>query len=261
MTKRVLTIYPHTRVGNAARLMAEHNIGSLVVIDSNGPVGVFTERDLLSKVIAKARDPEAVLVAEVLSPLVASISPAATLHEAARMMIGRKSRLMVYSDGDLEGILTATDIVRFVETIDPPLDLAGVVSREVVVEFPGTPLDLVIMDMDEKRIGSVLVSDDTMPWGIFTERDLLVKVLPQRKGPHARVGQFVSSPLVTAPADVDGVNAAKIMAAHHIKRLPLVSGEDVVGIVTARDIVEAFAMSGRGNEDRASPQEWSKSKA
>lgn len=243
MTKRVMTSYPHLNVMNAIKTMSENNIGSLVVVDSNGPVGIFTERNLLSDVLAKGIDPVTVLVTEVLTQLVVTINPEATLPQAAKLMINRKSRLMVHADGDLEGILTATDIVRFVQTIGPPLDLTGVISRGVVTETPETPLSTVIRDMNEKRIGSVLVTENGRPDGIFTERDLLVKVLARRRSLDDEVGQFASSPITTAPLAVDGVDAARMMVAHRIKRLPLTLGKDVAGIVTARDVVEAFARS------------------
>ena len=56
MSEHVLTVYSHSNVRKAIEVMAENNIGSVVVIDSSGPRGVFTERDLLSKVLAKGKN-------------------------------------------------------------------------------------------------------------------------------------------------------------------------------------------------------------
>ncbi len=247
MSGNVLTVYSHSNVRKAIEVMAQNNIGSVVVVDSAGPRGVFTERDLLSKVLAKGRNRDSTLLMEVHSPLFVSIEPDATLMEAARTMMRRKSRLMVFEGADLKGIVTATDILRRIQGINGPLNLEGVVTREVVTELPETPLTTVVQDMDTKRIGSVLVGEEgKRPYGIFTERDLLVKVLLKKLRLEYLVGELVSVPLVTARLGIDGIEAAGVMIARHVKRLPLTVGDDIVGIVTARDIVDAFASSNLG---------------
>jgi CBS domain-containing protein len=241
MSKNVITVYLHSNVTNAIRMMAEHDIGSVVVIDSAGPQGVFAERDLLSRVLAAGKNPEGLIMMEVLSPLFAAIDRDASLAEAAKRMMATRSRLMVFEGGELQGIVTATDIIRFVQMFTVPLDLSRVITRRVALELPETPLRTVVQDMEKLRVGSVLVGDDRTPYGIFTERDLLRKVLARKVSLDAVVGEYVTVPLVTAPIVIDGVEAAKTMVANHIKRLPLKEGDRITGMVTARDIVEALA--------------------
>lgn len=52
MNRKVVTVSPHASVREAARLMREHNIGTLVVVDEEYPVGIITERDLATRVVA-----------------------------------------------------------------------------------------------------------------------------------------------------------------------------------------------------------------
>jgi len=242
MSKHVLTVYSHSNVRKAIEVMAENNVGSVVVIDSSGPRGVFTERDLLSKVLAKGKNRDSTLMMEVHSPLFVSIEPGATLTEAAGTMLRKKSRLMVFEGSDLIGIVTATDILRCIHDLSEPFGLEKVITKEVVTELPEAPLATVIEDMDRRRIGSVLVCEkDEKPYGIFTERDLLVKVLLKKLSLEFLVGELASVPLVTANLGIDGIQAAKTMISKHVKRLPLTSDGNIAGIVTARDIVEAFA--------------------
>lgn len=245
MSGNVLKIYAHSNVSNAIKLMADNNVGSVVVIDSEGPRGVFTERDLLSKVLAKGRDRDFSLMMELLSPLFVTVDPTTTLAEAAKTMANSNSRLMVFEGGDLEGIVTATDIVGCIQHTGKPLNLAKVISRRVGMEPPETPLGTIVRLMDERHLGSVLVGEEeARPYGIFTERDLLLKVLVKKISLDAAVGEFASVPLVTAPFTIDGVEAAKIMSSKGIKRLPLATGDmDVIGMVTAKDLVSAFAMT------------------
>ena len=93
--------------------------------------------------------------------------------------------------------------------------------------------------MHDKRVGSVLI-DNMDGHGIFTERDLLVHVLANEVDLEGHVGGYASSPLVVADHAIKANKAASIMAAENIKRLGLTKGESLVGIVTARDLVDAY---------------------
>ncbi len=80
--------------------------------------------------------------------------------------------------------------------------------------------------MSSKSIGSVIVNDKNndnktkKPYGIFTERDLLNKILLKNIYLGTEVGQSCSMPLITAPISISAREAAKVMATNNIKRLP-----------------------------------------
>ncbi|TRO47451.1 CBS domain-containing protein, partial [Candidatus Bathyarchaeota archaeon] len=79
------------------------------------------------------------------------------------------------------------------------------------------------------------------PVGIFTERDLLKKFLVRDKSLIAEVGDACSSPLITAPVGSCIHEAGVIMTKNQIKRLPITKDRKLVGILSARDLVEAYA--------------------
>jgi CBS domain-containing protein len=87
----------------------------------------------------------------------------------------------------------------------------------------------------------VIVTRDKIPVGIFTERDLLSTFMVRSRPLDTPVGAACSAPLKTAPAGISIHAAAKIMAAQHIRRLPLMKKKKIAGIITARDLVEAYA--------------------
>jgi CBS domain-containing protein len=93
----------------------------------------------------------------------------------------------------------------------------------------------------EKRIGSVIITSKGEPFGIFTERDLLTTFLVKGKPLIAEVGREASSPLINVATGTSVHKAAVIMTMKHIRRLPIASGDKLVGIVTAHDLVEAYA--------------------
>lgn len=136
MGKRVITAYQDTNVGRAIRVMDEHNIGSVVVLDSLGPCGAFTERDLLSRVLARGKDPEATVLAEVTSPKYPSISPPTSLEDTALAMITKKSRLMVIDGADLVGIVTPTDLVKVLKNVEKDFSILRVISTHTVAVLP-----------------------------------------------------------------------------------------------------------------------------
>ena len=76
---------------------------------------------------------------------------------------------------------------------------------------------------------------------IFTERDLLTAFLAKGKSLNVEVGTASSSPLITAPLGTSVHKTADIMTANKIKRLPITQNGELAGIVTARDLVEAYA--------------------
>jgi CBS domain-containing protein len=245
MGRDVVIALEETSVRRAAAAMSERDIGSVVVVDSMGPCGVFTERDLLTRVLCRGRDPDSTVLAEVTSPAFPSIDGERSLEEAAERMLQVKSRMMVFEGPDLVGIVTATDLVREVGSAEVDFEVQGSVSTDLVTLPAEAPIEVAVRVMEEKRVGSVLVGDEMWPEAIFTERDALKRVVMGRRGPSTQLSEVSSSPLVTSGLGVLGREAARIMTGNGIKRLPLTYGGEVKGVLTARDLVESFASSRR----------------
>ena len=87
--------------------------------------------------------------------------------------------------------------------------------------------------MSEKKVGSLVVMDGDKIEGILTERDVLRNV----DRLDARVSKIMSRKVITISQDESLDNAAKIMRDNDIKRLPVMKGEDIVGILTVTDII------------------------
>jgi len=242
MSRDVVTTTLGTLMADAAKTMGERHIGSLIVMKYGTPVAIVTERDLLSKVLADGLNLETTTVEEVMSYPLIRICPATEIREAARTMIHRKGRLAVFECGKMVGIITASDLIR--EMPDAPetsLNVDEFMTADVVTVDADETIEAVAALMGSKRIGSVIVKKAGRTSGIFTERDLLSKFLMKGKSLRTPVGKAASSPLKTAPAGITIHEAAKTMAARHIRRLPLMKKRQLSGIITARDLVEAYA--------------------
>jgi CBS domain-containing protein len=242
MSRDVFTTTAETPMIQAAKIMGEQHIGSLIVMKFGTPVAIVTERDLLSKVLAGGLDLETTPVGQVMSYPLIKICPTLEIREAARAMIHKKGRLGVFECGELAGVVTASDLIR--EMPDAPetsLKVDDFMTSEIVSVREDESVASVAGIMGAKRVGSVIVIHDGKPIGIFTERDLLSTFLVRGKSLETPVGVASTSPLKTAPTGISIHEAAKIMAAQHVRRLPLMKKKQLAGIITARDLVEAYA--------------------
>ena len=110
----VVTIGADESVADAAHLMNERGIGGLVVIDRDQMVGIFTERDVLRRVVAETRDPAATPVREVMTSPVVTCGPDAPLEQCAELVTSKRIRhIPVMEEGQLCGIITSGDMLAF----------------------------------------------------------------------------------------------------------------------------------------------------
>ncbi len=242
MRRDVVTTTPETSLDDAARIMGEKHIGSLIVMKYKTPVGIVTERDLLSKVIALALFLKDEKVEDVMSYPLASVSPAASIKEVAQLMINRKSRLAVFDAGTLVGIITASDLIKSLpDVLEAEVKVDDFMTKNLVTADEETSVLNIARIMGRQHIGSVIITRGGEPFGIFTERDLLTAFLARGRELFTEVGPECSSPLITIPAGTSVHRAAATMALKHVRRLPVVKDDKLIGIITARDLVEAYA--------------------
>ncbi|MBE0512263.1 CBS domain-containing protein [Candidatus Bathyarchaeota archaeon] len=112
------------------------------------------------------------------------------------------------------------------------------VSDVITVEAEATVRQAVDL-MNKHEIGCLIVVDEEeKPVGILTERDLLRRVLAERKDPvRVKVSQVMSKPLVTGTPHMDLEAATRLMFKKKIKKLPVVEDGRLVGLVTLTDMV------------------------
>jgi len=116
MTSDVVTIDPSETVENAARVMTRFGISSLIVQGGEGILGIVTERDVLTRVVASGRDPQRVTVGEVMTSALISVSPDTPILEAGRIMLKNRIKKLPVVDSigqdRVIGILSLTDVAN-----------------------------------------------------------------------------------------------------------------------------------------------------
>jgi signal-transduction protein with cAMP-binding, CBS, and nucleotidyltransferase domain len=93
--------------------------------------------------------------------------------------------------------------------------------------------------MDDRAVGAVVLTDDQTgrPVGIVTDRDLVVRAMARNIPPDARVDSVMSMGVTCLDADADLHDAVRLFATHPIRRLPLVAGDRMVGMLTVDDLL------------------------
>ncbi|HEY7327097.1 MAG TPA: CBS domain-containing protein [Gemmataceae bacterium] len=112
---QVWSIGGEASVLEAARFMTEQKIGAILVLDGEHIVGMFSERDILQRVVAEGRDPSQITVGDVMTVEVACCTPDTSLEEARGAMKNRRIRHLPVVDGDehLLGLVSIGDLNAF----------------------------------------------------------------------------------------------------------------------------------------------------
>ncbi len=108
----VVTMAPDDSVLDAARTMNERGIGSVVVLKGSEVAGIFTERDILRRVVAEEKDPAATKLSDVMTSPVIACRPEARLEECAALFTEKRVRHLPVADEEgLKGMITSGDIL------------------------------------------------------------------------------------------------------------------------------------------------------
>jgi CBS domain-containing protein len=238
MTAYPISVEPKVPLMEAINFMAERGFGNLVVSDGTIPKGILTEREIL-KVIASSKDLHNLKVQDAGWQPYVKLPLGYTVLDAAHQMIRKKSRLLVFDDDKLVGIVTVSDLLRAFRKTRNDSSLDSVISIKLEKCKSSDSVFDAVKKLHEKRIGSIIV-DDMKGHGIFTERDLLTHITSDNFNIHDQVAKHSSSPMIVANVGISVHDAASIMASKNIKRLGLVKDGVLISMVTARDIVDAY---------------------
>ena len=118
MSKKVKVVRPDSSVKEVVATMNKFDIGSIVVVQGDRPVGIITERDILRRIVEPCLAPETLTARQVMSSPVLTINETASIDEAAKLMVKKNiKKLPVMDKQKLVGVVTFTDIVTKVPTM------------------------------------------------------------------------------------------------------------------------------------------------
>lgn len=109
----VCSVGPLATVIDAVQVMNDHHVGSVLVMEGGFPVGIFSERDVLVRVVAAHRDPRQTLIRDVMTTRLHTATPDDTLLDIMRLMTERRCRHVPVIEGEmLIGLVSIGDITK-----------------------------------------------------------------------------------------------------------------------------------------------------
>jgi CBS domain-containing protein len=119
MIKDVVTIDGNVTVEEVATVMEEHQIGCVIVVQDENPIGIITERDMLKRVLLELRDLKTTKAFQIMSAPLLFGNPQMSVQDAVKLMTERRiKKLPIIDEGRLVGMLTLTDLARSVAYLE-----------------------------------------------------------------------------------------------------------------------------------------------
>jgi len=125
----IISIDGESLVVDAAKIMIEKEIGSIVVTEEGNPVGIITESDMLARVIVAYRDPKKLLTKNIMTSPLVSIEKGSSILDAMRFLRDQDIHIvLVKDDGKLTGIVSEGDLIRAV-TLSSLSQFSSIIRR------------------------------------------------------------------------------------------------------------------------------------
>jgi len=244
MTKYVITIGPDDDVIKAATKMIAEDISCLVVSDvEKSAIGVLSERDFLKKVPLTAQA-FTMKAREVMSQNLYTVPLATKLTDAVGIMKARKfRRLVVAENSRMLGVVTQTDFTRILFRAFPcypavtELTVGHIMTKNVITVTPKNSIVQAKEKMLKNDIGAIIIADKSEVLGILTEYDVVMQFYDQRgKLDTKDISNYMRKHVRAVTPETSVFEANKLMLDKNMRRLLIVDGNRIVGIVTQTDI-------------------------
>jgi CBS domain-containing protein len=228
------------------RLMVEKDVGRVVITENQLPVGIFTERDVLRRVIGKGVDANKVPARKVMTAPIQGVPQDTHIVEAlAKMYTGKFRHLLVVGGtGAIVGIVSMRRILKLAVELGRGLaetrTVGSIMSRKVVTVDAAQSIADVIAGMIKKNTVSTVVLDKGGPVGIFTERDVLTRVAVKEVDRNRTpIKEVMTGKLISASHKALVGEVLEKMYQGDFRNMPI-RGEkgELVGMVSMGDVLK-----------------------
>jgi len=272
MNEEVILAEENEQISHARNLMLKHGYSRILVVDQEGkPVGILTEKDLTRKMRSngpkwKRRTIDKISIRRVMTPNLVTLTPFRELREAVELMIKNDiSSVPVIDEDEVVGIVTKSDLMEFYrQKYTGKWKVSDLMTSEVTTVNENHSIGHVIGIMEDQKIGKVIVVRDNEPVGIITSANISfanvedpetgvsvekIAFLRNIDGQEKRnvrevsmvtAGDLMTNHLIKIEQDEDAASAADIMAKKDVSGIPVVSDNELVGIITKTDIIRGI---------------------
>lgn len=246
MTTHVTTAPASASVFDVLETMVAADVGRIMITDNEVPVGVFTEKDVVNRVVHAGVDARNTAINKVMTTPVRAVREETHIIDAlGRMYRGKYRHLLVRGRrGKIIGIVSMRRILNLAVELGQGLKetrtVGDIAAGAIVFVEASASVQEAVQIMEKKNVTAVVVKTDGKPQGIFTERDVLKRVaakeLPAKATP---VKQVMSEPIITMAQTALVGDVLAEMYRRDIRNMPVkADGGDLVGLVSMPEILQ-----------------------
>lgn len=270
MRSPVYIIERNEPIQRARNLMFKYDIGRLPVMDDGRLTGIVTKYDITNRLLQAApewrrRPIDNIPIQLVMTENPITIYPEATMPQAAVLMEENEiSGLPVERDGEIVGMISSRDMIRYFVDQNPQARVGDLMSQGIVSVHRHHTIAHVIEQMNMEGVGRVLVYEDNMtPVGIITRSGLTFAgimdsndvmepkniKMTRKESPAGRkqyryirqvplvAEDIMNSPITSTRAEANAVDAARILRDSKICGMPVLEDDTLVGFFSTTEIV------------------------
>jgi signal-transduction protein with cAMP-binding, CBS, and nucleotidyltransferase domain len=261
MTTNLTAASVTSSIQEVLEMMAAADVGRIIVTNKEIPIGIFTEKDVMKRVVNQNIDPRKSPIKEVMTSPIRAVREETHIVEAfGKMYRGKYRHLLVRGRrGKIVGIVSMRRIlglaVELGQGISETKALGSLVSGGPLSVDETLSVYETIDLMIQKGVASIIVTASGKPRGIFTERDVLKRVAAKGMDTKkTQVKQVMTSPLVTMAGTALIGEGLTEMYKRDIRNMPVMGpGGELTGIVSMPDILQYAAAF---NIDEKVRQTW-----
>ena len=245
MTTQLTSARITETISRVVEIMVSADVGRVIITDADVPVGIFTEKDVLKRVVNKGIDLQQTSIREAMtSPIQAVAEETHILDALGRMYQGNFRHLLVRGRrGTIVGIVSMRRILKIAVELGQGLSetrtVGEIMSGQVLTVDEGCSISESTDLMMRNNSSAVVVTEEQRSKGIFTERDLLRRVI--NKVPDITktpVREVMTAPLISMPGTTHIGEVLAEMYRRDIRNMPVKGdGEDLLGIVSMPDVL------------------------
>jgi len=245
MTTQLTSARITETISRVVEIMATGDVGRVIITDADVPVGIFTEKDVLKRVVNKGIDLQQTSIREVMTaPIHAVAEETHILDALGRMYQGNFRHLLVRGRrGTIVGIVSMRRILKIAVELGQGLSetrtVGEIMSGQVLSVDEGSSIAESTNLMMKNNSSAVVVTEEQRPKGIFTERDLLKRVI--NKVPditNTPVREVMTAPLISIVRTTHIGEVLAEMYRRDIRNMPVKGDrEELLGIVSMPDVL------------------------
>ena len=246
MTTKLTTVMASASVFEVIATMVAEDVGRIIVTDDDVPIGIFTEKDVLKRVVNAGMAPREIRIKDVMTTPVRAVREETHIIEAfGKMYRGKYRHLLVRGRrGKIIGIVSMRRILNIAVELGQGLSETTTLGDIAAGTIESVPADRSVQEtvdiMDKKNVTAVVVSENGKPAGIFTERDVLKRVAAEEVPvKETRIKQVMTAPIITMPKTALVGDVLAEMYRRDIRNMPVKADSgDLTGLVSMPEILQ-----------------------